>query len=671
MKKILGLIIFLFIINCHYAYAGDKFFIPLNIKKHQEVQTLPDKQDIKLEEAVYKTKQKKTIELNEKMVNNLGEYYLPNESIIYQENQKEIDAIDPQKQGNINSYYPGLRGPNQLIVYTPAYGLRTGTNEFGTEAIIENNMVVRLNGADSIIPKNGFVVSGHGKAKNWIMKNLQIGTKVYIDYANNQIKTLLTPDSLLFAASEKLKEIDSIVQYYKNLNNGYDDKKASECIDTSKDCLKKAKKKPEKTQIYINEAMSALDNAIKNAIPYENEELKGVWIRPVEKTPEQIVKTIERISSSGITDIFLETYFHGKTIYPSKYMKNNGVIWQRSEFVGFDPLEVWITESHKRNLKVHIWFESFYVGNENPESTPNHVLKVYPLWANKRLSNYESEEPVPSLSEHNGYFLDPANEQVKAYLLGILKEIVSTYNPDGINLDYIRYPQTVEPTYSNYANSNWGYTVVARKEFFDKYGIDPVEIKYGTSDWELWAVYRQNKISEFVCDVKNLIKDKNIVLTAVVFPDLQKSKSTKMQNWKVWSFNNYVDGLTPLILTGDKNTAVSLLSEVKKNTSVKTNIYPGLFVTFMGGPYDDLLLQIHKTREFKTSGAVIFDYAHLDDLYVNALKERVFNKSYDSKETKINKVYSPKFNPDYKPEIRYKENLKKKKKLRRKNNDNS
>ena len=34
--------------------------------------------------------------------------------------------------------------------------------------------------------------------------------------------------------------------------------------------------------------------------------------RPTEQTPSAIEKTIERINKAGITDIFLEAYFHGK-----------------------------------------------------------------------------------------------------------------------------------------------------------------------------------------------------------------------------------------------------------------------------------------------------------------------------------------------------------------------
>lgn len=559
------------------------------------------------------------------------------ENIIYMENQHSIDVIDPNKDANTNNYYPGQRGPNQLVIYTPKYGERTGTNEYGTEAVIENDMVVRLNGADSIIPENGFVISGHGKAKTWIMQNIQVGSKIYIDYENKTLKCFLTPESLLFAAKEKIREVNSLLEYYRQIDILYNDKKANYYLDNSKTLLRTAEKKPEKTQALINEAMISLENAIKNAMPYLKSELKGVWIRPTEDTPEKIEKTIENMYNAGITDIFLETFFHGKTIYNSEFLEQKGVISQKEEFIGFDPLDIWIKKAHKRKMKVHIWFECFYLGNDNPKVIKNHILQVYPEWTNKRLANYNASEPVPSLSEHNGYFLDPANKDVQEFLYGILNEITSKYKVDGINLDYIRYPNSVSSNYSNYLSTNWGYTKAARTEFQYIYGIDPVDIQFGTLDWDLWCLYRQNKISEFVKNVKNIAQPHKIEVTAVIFPDLNKCIDTKMQNWKLWSVKDYVDGFTPLILTGDKNTADTLLKDVINNIVPSTKIYPGIFVTFMGGTFEDLLLQIHKSREFNFKGTVIFDYAHLNDKYIDALKTRIYNNSYDFKPPKENK----------------------------------
>lgn len=76
------------------------------------------------------------------------------------------------------------RGPDQLIVYTSEYGQRTGTNPWGAEAIVKNGKVVELRHgfltqeSDSPIPEKGFVLSGHGTAKEWLTSNLEKGTNV-------------------------------------------------------------------------------------------------------------------------------------------------------------------------------------------------------------------------------------------------------------------------------------------------------------------------------------------------------------------------------------------------------------------------------------------------------------------------------------------------------------
>jgi len=553
------------------------------------------------------------------------------QTIIYKESSRKIDKINPNTTNNTRgAYYPGQRGANQLIVYTKEYGARTGTNEFGSEAVVINGVVTQINGADSIIPINGYVISGHGTAKSWINENITIGTKVHLDRQNNEIRTFITPDSFIFAAEEKIKEVLSIMHYYELNNPCYDRTEAENYLKKAKINLKKAQKDSDEVQKYAKIASSMANKAIETALPYYPNEFKGIWIRPTETTTGQIKSTLDRLEKAGINNVFLETYFHGKTIYPSDVLKKYGLSYQREEFEGFDPLMIWIREAHKRDIKIHVWFESFYVGNKYSPDDVNNIINAYPHWLNKTKEKYNAIEPVASLSEHNGYFIDPANPEVQKYLLEILNEIIVKYNPDGINLDYIRYPQSIQEKFPKYEDANWGYTQYARADFKKMYNVDPIDIKKRTTNWYYWAKYRQNKISQFVKEVRLLTANNKVMLTAVIFPDRQRSLETKMQDWRTWSVNNYVDGFTPLILTCDNNTASLLINDIKKNSSYITNIYPGLFVTFMNGPTDDLLKQIHETRKLDTSGFVLFDYAHLDNKYIDVLKAGAFNiKNYD------------------------------------------
>ena len=78
-----------------------------------------------------------------------------------------------------------VRGEGQLIIYTPDNGATTGTNQWGYEVIIENNVATKFSSGGAAIPANGFVLSGHDQTEGgkrmgeWIKQNIQIGDYVY------------------------------------------------------------------------------------------------------------------------------------------------------------------------------------------------------------------------------------------------------------------------------------------------------------------------------------------------------------------------------------------------------------------------------------------------------------------------------------------------------------
>ncbi|NLY51930.1 MAG: phosphodiester glycosidase family protein [Firmicutes bacterium] len=81
-----------------------------------------------------------------------------------------------------------VRYADELIVYTPDSGPTTGTNNYGWEVIVEGNRVIGLGQGNSSIPENGYVLSGHGNAGQWL-RNLEIGDYIEADWK-------LTPDWL-------------------------------------------------------------------------------------------------------------------------------------------------------------------------------------------------------------------------------------------------------------------------------------------------------------------------------------------------------------------------------------------------------------------------------------------------------------------------------------------
>ena len=75
--------------------------------------------------------------------------------------------------GKKSAYVSGVnaeRGADTLIIYNRAYDVRTNTNEYGREFVVQNGKVVKINQGNSAIPEDGYVVSVHGKMKNLFAK---------------------------------------------------------------------------------------------------------------------------------------------------------------------------------------------------------------------------------------------------------------------------------------------------------------------------------------------------------------------------------------------------------------------------------------------------------------------------------------------------------------------
>ena len=156
----------------------------------------------------------------------------------------KISAVDPtfgtNKKG---AYFPGYRGPDQLIVYTPKFGEYTTTNEYGKEATVRDEQVSGFNGANSYIPANGYVISGHGAAKRWINQNLIEGAFVKIDFNSMTIEAVITPQSYFYKADHRINEVKNVILDFKKTLPGYQYSSAQKYYSEALEKLEKAKYK--------------------------------------------------------------------------------------------------------------------------------------------------------------------------------------------------------------------------------------------------------------------------------------------------------------------------------------------------------------------------------------------------------------------------------------------
>jgi peptidoglycan/xylan/chitin deacetylase (PgdA/CDA1 family) len=75
------------------------------------------------------------------------------------------------------------RSADSLILYTPAKGATTGANAYGAEVAVVNGVVVKVeNGVGNMaIPSNGYVLSGHGTSRTWLVANATMNAPVTLN----------------------------------------------------------------------------------------------------------------------------------------------------------------------------------------------------------------------------------------------------------------------------------------------------------------------------------------------------------------------------------------------------------------------------------------------------------------------------------------------------------
>gem|GEM_PF-5848113 len=96
-------------------------------------------------------------------------------------------ALDEVQVGDAVARLAGqdqVRDTDELVVYTPAHGATTGTNQWGAEAAVVDGRVVafrdqqRDGGGPLAIPEDGVVLSGHGASRSLLVEHAAVGATV-------------------------------------------------------------------------------------------------------------------------------------------------------------------------------------------------------------------------------------------------------------------------------------------------------------------------------------------------------------------------------------------------------------------------------------------------------------------------------------------------------------
>ena len=346
-----------------------------------------------------------------------------------------------------------------------------------------------------------------------------------------------------------------------------------------------------------NTANAALTDTVVQA--------RGVWHRPnVTKTETDLAgvcAVLDTFQKTGINLVFLETFFHGMTVYRTNLIPY---------YTGFDEfdyspypdyLSAFVAEAGKRGIEVHAWVEDFYIGVDE-----NYFTKYLPQWLmqTKAGSIRHSEG-----EEYGGYlFLDPANPEARQYLVQFYDELLTKFPAiAGLNLDYIRYPVSSQ-------SDDTGYTEAAMNGFAEENGIawpekatreDKVELV--AAQYGKWVTYRANQVTTFVGQVFDMVKEEHpgVLLSTAVFPEQGKSFGDKKQDFNTWLSRGYLDIITPMAYYDDIPSLKNALEGMLPGLS-GCYCYAGISPTYHNLSNQQVLDQMQTAIDTGADGFVFF-----------------------------------------------------------------
>lgn len=332
---------------------------------------------------------------------------------------------------------------------------------------------------------------------------------------------------------------------------------------------------------------------------------RGVWHRPnvtgTETDLQGVCDVLDTFQRTGINLVFLETFFHGMTVFRST-MVPYYTGFENYDYGPYpDYLSAFVAEADKRGIEVHAWVEDFYIGVQENSFT-KHLSSWLMLTKDGAIRQSEGRE-------YGGYlFLDPANEQVRQYLVRFYDEILTSFPQiAGLNLDYIRYPVSSE-------SDDTGFTDAAMEGFAAELGFSFREdatreekTALISAKYDRWVDYRAEQITAFVAQVRQMVDSRHprALLSTAVFPEQGRSFGDKKQDFSTWLQRKYLDIITPMAYYDEIGQLQQALEDMLPDLA-DCYCYAGICPTYHDLPNAEVLQQIAVTEQVGTEGFVFF-----------------------------------------------------------------
>ncbi len=304
----------------------------------------------------------------------------------------------------------------------------------------------------------------------------------------------------------------------------------------------------------------------------------------IRRQQQELRDILDQLKEANFNTVMLQTRLRGDLIYPSAFETfPEALTGKTGRNPGYDPLAFAIEECHKRGMELHAWIVTIPVGNHRQ-------IKLLDKYSVVRKNRKICKQYQGS------WYLDPGHPGTADYLAGIVREIVSRYDVDGVHFDYIRYPENA-------------------RRFPDK----DTHRKYGKGkDLKQWRRENITAIARRLhAEVKQLKPWVKVSSSPVgKFKDTNRYSSfgwnayeTVYQDAQGWLKEGIHDALFPMMYFKD-NHFYPFALDWKENDNGRW-VVPGLGIYFLSPkeqdwPIDEVSRQLHFTRQTGLAGHAYF-----------------------------------------------------------------
>jgi uncharacterized lipoprotein YddW (UPF0748 family) len=299
---------------------------------------------------------------------------------------------------------------------------------------------------------------------------------------------------------------------------------------------------------------------------------------------QQVTRLVSAARAGNFNALIVQIRKRGDVYY-------NSLIEPKAQDVAsdYDPLADVTQQAHAVGIEVHAWLSVLEVSHEKYLPAASHVAVAHEDWLT-------AEKDGSTAVSGGKVCLDPGVPAVRAYVVSLVRELVSKYDVDGVHFDNLMYPGLAS-----------GYNPVSVELFNQESGVSGLPDPNDPA----WGKWRRRQVTSLLAELRQSAIGtrpgiKVSASVALARPTLAATHF--MQEWDAWTREGLVDFVIPMLYDAEDRMAGEAGEALR--SAGQRHVYIGI------GGYritpDRACEQISAARACGAPGIALYSYHYLN-----------------------------------------------------------